>query len=80
MNYSVLCSTLIALSVASFLPMINTFGIAITNGICVVLIWITFWYVIVHSLPFKNKTKHNFTDNASLGIAGYVVLSNMVTR
>jgi len=38
----VLCSTLIALSVAAFLPMINTFGIAVTNVLCAVLVWITF--------------------------------------
>jgi MFS family permease len=38
----VLCSSLIALSVAAFLPMINNHGIAITNGMCAILIWITF--------------------------------------
>jgi len=38
----VLCSSLLALSVAAFLPMINNYGIAITNGMFAVLIWIAF--------------------------------------
>jgi len=38
----VLCSSLLALSVAAFLPMINNYGIAITNGMCAVFIWIVF--------------------------------------
>jgi hypothetical protein len=46
--FSVLCSTLIALSVAAFLPMINTFGIAVTNVLFAVLVWITFMYVNIH--------------------------------
>ena len=48
LSFSVLCSTLIALSVAAFLPMINTFGIAVTNVLCAVLVWITFMYVNIH--------------------------------
>lgn len=59
--FSVLCSTLIALSVAAFLPMINNYGIAVTNVICAVLIWITFGYV-VHSL-YKKKKQLKFADN-----------------
>jgi len=38
----VLCSSLLALSVAAFLPMINNYGIALTNGMCAVFIWIVF--------------------------------------
>ena len=53
--FSILCSTLIALSVAAFLPMINTYGIAITNGMCSVLIWIAFGYVVLHSLIYIYK-------------------------
>ena len=59
--FSVLCSTLIALSVAAFLPMINNYGIAVTNVICAVLIWITFGYV-VQSL-YKKKKQLKFADN-----------------
>ena len=54
--FSVLCSSLIAMSVAAFLPMINNYGIAITNGMCAMLIWITFGYV-VPSIPFFFKKK-----------------------
>ena len=48
-----LCSSLIALSVAAFLPMINTYGIAITNGTCVVLVSLAFGYVILVSISYK---------------------------
>ena len=43
--FSILRSTLIALSVAAFLPMIDIYGIAITNVMCAILIWTSFWYV-----------------------------------
>ena len=48
--FSVLCSSLLALSVAAFLPMINNYGIAITNGMFAILIWIAFVYVVCHFL------------------------------
>jgi hypothetical protein len=44
---SMLCSTLIAIAVVTFLPMIDTYGIVITNVLCAVFIWISFWYVFV---------------------------------
>jgi len=37
-----LCSTLLAISVAGLLPMINTYGITITNALCAALIWTSF--------------------------------------
>ncbi|KAF8162629.1 major facilitator superfamily domain-containing protein [Crassisporium funariophilum] len=35
-------SVLMALSIAAILPMINTFGIAVTNALCALVVWIAF--------------------------------------
>ena len=34
-----------AVGIAVVLPMINTYGIAVTNALCAVLVWISFGYV-----------------------------------
>jgi hypothetical protein len=45
-------SVLVAMTVAIILPMIYTYGIAVSYTLCAVLIWVSYRYVIV--LP---KTK-----------------------
>ena len=44
-DWSGLQSSLMAGGRALILPMINTYGIAVTNGLCAVMIWISFGYV-----------------------------------
>ena len=44
---SALRAVLVALAVAATLPMINAYGILVTNALCAVLVWISFVYVIV---------------------------------
>ena len=44
-------SVIVALAVAATLPMIDTYGILVTNALCAVLVWISFVYVVV----LKNK-------------------------
>jgi hypothetical protein len=44
-NNSALRAILVALAVAVTLPMIDTYGILVTNALCAVLVWISFMYV-----------------------------------
>ena len=44
---SSLRSVLVAMAVAVTLPMINSYGIVVTNALCAVLVWISFGYVVV---------------------------------
>ena len=45
--HSALRSVLLALAIAVALPMINTYGIVITNVLCAVLVWMSYVYVVV---------------------------------
>ena len=45
-------SVLGAMAVAVILPMIDTYGIAVSHVLCAVLIWISYGYVVV---PKKTK-------------------------
>ena len=40
-------SVLVAMTVAIILPMIYTYGIAVSYTLCAVLIWVSYRYVIV---------------------------------
>ena len=72
---SALRSVLVALAVAATLPMINAYGILVTNALCAVLVWISFVYVIV----LKKRVKKEKADNDIL-IVGYATSLSMVTR
>ena len=39
-------SVVVAMTVAIVLPMIFTYGIAVTYTLCAVLIWVSYWYVV----------------------------------
>ena len=52
--YSVMRSVVVAMTVAVTLPMIYTYGIAVSYTLCAVLIWVSYRYVIV---PEKKKKK-----------------------
>ena len=69
---SSLRAVLVALAVAATLPMINTYGILVTNALCAALVWISFVYVVV-------QKKRENADNVIL-IVGYATSSSMVTR
>ena len=56
---SALRSVLVALAVAATLPMINAYGILVTNALCAALVWISFVYVIV----LKKRVKKEKADN-----------------
>jgi hypothetical protein len=43
---SALRAVLVALAVAATLPMIDAYGILVTNALCAVLVWISFMYVV----------------------------------
>ena len=43
---SALRSALTAMAIAVTLPLIDTYGIAITHALCAVLLWLSFGYVI----------------------------------
>ena len=47
-------AVLVALAVAATLPMIDAYGILVTNALCAVLVWISFMYVVV--LEKKEKS------------------------
>ena len=40
-------SVIVAMTVAVALPMIHTYGIAVSYTLCTVLIWVSYGYVIV---------------------------------
>lgn len=44
-DWSGLRSALMAAGIAVILPMINTYGIAVTNALCAAIVWISFGYV-----------------------------------
>ena len=48
-------SVLVALTVAIILPMIYTFGIAVSYTLCAVLIWVSYRYVIFSEKKKKEK-------------------------
>ena len=48
-------SVLVALTVAIILPMIYTFGIAVSYTLCAVLIWVSYRYVIFSEKKKKKK-------------------------
>ena len=52
-------SVLGAIAIAVILPMIDTFGIAVSYVLCAVLIWISYGYVV---LPKKKKKGFNDFD------------------
>ena len=72
---SALRAVLVALAVAATLPMIDAYGILVTNALGAVLVWISFVYVIV----LKKRVKKEKADNDIL-IVGYATSSSMVTR
>ena len=43
--HSVVRSILVAMTVAIILPMIYTYGIAVTYTLCAILIWVSYRYV-----------------------------------
>ena len=51
--YSAFRAVLVAMATAVALPMIDMYGIVITNALCAVLVWLSFGYVIV----LKRKKK-----------------------
>ena len=50
-------SVLVAMTVAVVLPMIHTYGIAVSYTLCAVLIWVSYRYVIVSGEKKKRKEK-----------------------
>ena len=52
-------SVLVAMTVAIILPMIYTYGIAVSYTLCAVLIWVSYRYVII-LLPKKKKRTNEF--------------------
>ena len=44
---SSLRSILVAIAVAATLPMIDAYGIVVTNALCALFVWISFVYVVV---------------------------------
>ena len=70
-------SVIVALAVAATLPMIDTYGILLTNVLCAVLVWISFVYVVVLKNKIKIKNK-KIADDDIFWIVGYVISSSMV--
>jgi hypothetical protein len=53
---SALRAVLVALAVAVTLPIIDAYGILVTNALCAVLVWISFVYVVI---PINKNKKIN---------------------
>jgi hypothetical protein len=59
-------SIVVAIIVAVSLPMIDTYGIFLTNALCAVLVWISFRYVFVS----EKQTPRVFADSEDLFKSG----------
>ena len=62
---SVMYSVQIAMAIAVILPMIDTFGIAVSYVLCAVLIWISYGYVVLHKKKKKGFNDFDIADYTS---------------